>query len=357
MTKYSKLIVLVTVFVVLGFAAPVDAQRNHLKDHQQVRRSFRSTVDETRQSTVRVLSKGKQIALGAIVDQAGLVISKSSEIVDEISCQLPNYRHYRATVIARDTDHDLALLKLEGKLPDAIVTIGWSDSPAPSVGSWLATVDLSQDPIAIGVVSVMPRRIEHERGFLGIGLDQGDEGAEINEVIEDSSAKIAGLTVGDVITHVNDKRVKRRADLMRRIGRMRPGDAVMLRGSRNGKDLEVKAVLGRLGMSGERASRLSRMNALGGPLSTRRADFPLALQHDTVLKPHQCGGPIVDMDGNVVGINIARAGRTSSLALPSDAVAAVVDHWKNDPEFRGHFHNNQPENENSSAATNDRAVD
>ena len=65
-------------------------------------------------------------------------------------------------------------------------------------------------------------------------------------------------------------------------------------------------------------------NNLGGKLSVRRFGFPLAFQHDTVLRPADCGGPVVDLDGHVVGFNIARAGRTESYALPADAVQGVL---------------------------------
>jgi RNA polymerase sigma factor (TIGR02999 family) len=36
-----------------------------------------------------------------------------------------------------------------------------------------------------------------------------------------------------------------------------------------------------------------------------------------VLKPEECGGPLVDVDGRAVGLNIARAGRVETLALPA----------------------------------------
>ena len=44
----------------------------------------------------------------------------------------------------------------------------------------------------------------------------------------------------------------------------------------------------------------------GGPFSERRWGFPLVLPHDTPLRPKDCGGPLVDTDGQVGGINIAR---------------------------------------------------
>src|SRR5439155_21464335 len=64
---------------------------------------------------------------------------------------------------------------------------------------------------------------------------------------------------------------------------------------------------------------------MGSDLSNRRGGFPFILQHDTVLKPKDCGGPLVDLDGKVVGINIARAGRTESYAIPSEKVQALLE--------------------------------
>src|SRR6185295_17501933 len=65
-------------------------------------------------------------------------------------------------------------------------------------------------------------------------------------------------------------------------------------------------------------SRIAQQNHMGGSLSLRRTGFPAVIQHDTVLSPEDCGGPVVDIDGAAVGLNIARAGRTESFALPAD---------------------------------------
>jgi len=50
----------------------------------------------------------------------------------------------------------------------------------------------------------------------------------------------------------------------------------------------------------------------------------VVLQHDTILNPKDCGGPVVNLDGKTVGINIARSGRVESLAIPAEAVLAVI---------------------------------
>ena len=70
------------------------------------------------------------------------------------------------------------------------------------------------------------------------------------------------------------------------------------------------------------------MNRMGSLTSQRAEDFELALQHDTVLQAWQCGGPLVNLDGKAVGLNIARAGRVASYALPADLVKKAVEKLK-----------------------------
>src|SRR4029077_19551483 len=64
---------------------------------------------------------------------------------------------------------------------------------------------------------------------------------------------------------------------------------------------------------------------MGSKLSDRRGGFPSILQHDTVVQPQDCGGPVIDLDGKAVGINIARAGRTETYAIPSEAILGLLD--------------------------------
>ena len=64
---------------------------------------------------------------------------------------------------------------------------------------------------------------------------------------------------------------------------------------------------------------------MGSKLSRRRKDFPLALQHDSMLQSNTCGGPLLDVSGEAVGINIARAGRVASYALPIETVLPIIE--------------------------------
>jgi S1-C subfamily serine protease len=61
----------------------------------------------------------------------------------------------------------------------------------------------------------------------------------------------------------------------------------------------------------------SRVN---GPRNIRLSGFDRVIQHDTVLDPDECGGPVLDTAGRVIGMNIARAGRVVSYSLPSSLI-------------------------------------
>jgi hypothetical protein len=62
----------------------------------------------------------------------------------------------------------------------------------------------------------------------------------------------------------------------------------------------------------------------GNKLSTRRNGFEQVVQHDTVLKPDQMGGPILDLNGRALGVNIAKNGRVSTFALPLTVLEPAI---------------------------------
>src|SRR5207253_7198799 len=90
---------------------------------------------------------------------------------------------------------------------------------------------------------------------------------------------------------------------------------------RDGKPMEIKVKLGKRPSGNNRGDF---QNSMGSTLSENRIGYPTILQHDTVLKPADCGGPLVDLDGMTVGINIARGGRTESFAIPSEVVQTLL---------------------------------
>ena len=141
----------------------------------------------------------------------------------------------------------------------------------------------------------------------------------------DSAAGLAGLIDGDVLTKFDGVVMKDVTDLVNQVRMNRKGDSVVIEYLRRGRPGRTTATLGGQTVSSARAKRFKMMNRLGAVLSKRSDDFPFVFQHDSPLFPEQCGGPIVDLQGRVLGINIARNGRASTLAIPSAHLATVVD--------------------------------
>ena len=327
-----------------GFAAALDTPVNRVrkllgrpprgmpgnqvgKNHDLVRKAFRDCVKKANASTVIVTSGSEQVALGTIVREDGLILTKASELGKNIRCRIPKGGVAKAKKVAVDKSLDLALLKVEkqGLNPIALPGVGAGGQRAGelAIGSWVATPGgFSDVPLVIGVISGERRRIERDSPVIGVSIEGAPEGVIIRQVMPGSGAESVGVEEGDVVTAINNVIVNTPDDLMRVVGRSEPGSKVDLKIRRNGRDLSFAPKLGRktnLGMAEQ-----GLLAHEGGPLSDRRSNFPIAIQHDCLIEPHQCGGPLVDVTGKVIGINIARAGRAVSYSLPVSTVADAV---------------------------------
>ncbi len=321
---------IVPVAVVLLLSGGVIAQMfagltpDELTSGRKMLKAFEPVVEPVLPATVEVHHGGDRIALGLIVSADGYILTKASELGDAVTCRLNGGREYDARVVGISADHDLALLRIEA---DDLTPVPWRETDGLKLGDLVATPG-PEGPLAVGVISVKPRRIPPRSGMLGIQMGTpDDDGVPIDLVFEGSGAEDAGLRVGDVVTHIDDERVTSREELGDAVRNRRAGDTITVRYLRNGQSRQTEAQL-RANIAGMGPSRDDLMNRMGGELSVRAAGFPLALQHDTVISPSQAGGPLVDLDGRVVGLNIARAGRTTTYALPASEVKSVIEKLK-----------------------------
>lgn len=292
--------------------------RWRLTDGPHVRAAFREIVKHASESTVRVRSDGSQVALGCVVGTDGWIITKASPLSGDVTCRLKNGKTYEAEIVGISGEHDLALLKIAA---GGLSEIRFA-TKEPEVGTFVATVGTSRDPEAVGVVSVPSREVPPQPGVLGVQLDEANRPLVVY-VFPESGAERAGVKQDDLITHINGKQTKTRVDLIETVRKFNPGDRITLTLQRKAETLRVEATLsGRF--AGMRPSRSQFQNSLGGKLSMRRFGFPDAFQHDTVLAPNQCGGALVNLDGEMVGLNIARSGRTESYALDVQTVRDLL---------------------------------
>jgi serine protease Do len=282
--------------------------------------AFQEVVAQYWTSTVRLYQDQTPLAMGVIVDSQGWVVTKASQLVDEpMECQLSDGRRVPAELRRTYPDLDLALVKL----PVAgLAPVSLDDWASPRVGGWLATVDAAVLPLAIGVVSTPPRAIQAERAVLGVGLGpvSGGAGATVNMVLPGSGAEAAGLEVGDRLLAIDGRQVAGQEEAFRRIKQLTAGQRIVLDVQRGDAQMSFKAQVMDLNQTLLDPTEME----VNGLISARATGFERVFQHDTVLSPDQCGGLVVDLQGRPIGLNIARAGRVNSYALPSEVVVPAI---------------------------------
>jgi S1-C subfamily serine protease len=157
-----------------------------------------------------------------------------------------------------------------------------------------------------------------------VNLDAAGEGAiKVVGVTPDTPAAKAGLVLDDVIKSVNGEPVRSVSEFIQTIAANRPYQTIKLTIVRGMEEKEVAAVLGRRPPGAGQLAEDVR-NTMGGSVSRNRSGYPGALQHDMFLEPNEVGGPVVDLKGHVVGMNIARSGRIECFAIPSAAIERLV---------------------------------
>ena len=72
-----------------------------------------------------------------------------------------------------------------------------------------------------------------------------DHGAIVNEVVKDSPADEAGLREDDIIISLGSDRIRDDEDLIDLVSDQDPGDEVVLKVLRDGKEKEIKVILGK----------------------------------------------------------------------------------------------------------------
>ncbi len=301
---------------------------SNYKSGQSTRRAFREVTSDASKAIVKVFQKDKPVAFGAIMTADGEILTKASELQGEIRCEMLDGRNFPAEIIAADRESDVALIKVSAaNLP----VVEWDHGPRPEVGQWFVTPGLKELPISVGIVSVADHTIPPERGVLGISVAEEEDGPRITKIFPNSGAAKAGLKVGDIVTRVADRVVRSSRSLSANIGRHRPGDSLKLLVLRDKEEMEVEATLGYpVGDMTNLINRGNFQNRLGGKLSTRRAGFTSIIQHDSVLAPDECGGPVCGLSGKALGLNIARGGRTESYALPAKTVLEIYHDLKSE---------------------------
>lgn len=302
------------------------------------------SLTQAAKSTVRVWSGSRRLAYGTVVGDGSRILTKWSEIARvKGDLRVDDGNEGRSvTILGVYEAEDLALLKVEGR---PLTPVSWS-TEVPKLGSFLAAAQPDGRLAAFGVVSVLERNLrDTDLAYLGVvgALGYTGQGVKIAEVAEDSGAAAAGLVPGNVILKVAERSISGLLELKNALVGALPGTSISLTVEAKGKQKQVDVLLGnRPQMEQMFGARLRQMERMGGPISQVRTSFTRVIQTDMRPKPNQIGGPVVDLQGRVVGITMARADRTRSFVMPAAAVINLLEKPAVDPSV-AELRNDEPE--------------
>ena len=180
------------------------------------------------------------------------------------------------------------------------------------------------EPLHIGLVSRRHHNEPQLKGKLGavLEVDETSRAVRVKDVAPNSTASQAGLLTNCLIESINGQSVASLDDVAAVLIKRQPGDWLQFR-LRMGEQSSVTFAQLRHDPA-ERFERTEFLDGRSGVVSERRGGFADVIQHDIELSPGDCGGPLVDGQGGVVGVNIARRARESSLAIPIEAVLKML---------------------------------
>jgi serine protease Do len=285
--------------------------------------AFRNIANPATSSMVQIRNESdEQVALGTIVDPDGWILTVASLLPAEPKCRLTGDRILPAEVVGVNPAYDLALLKVSAA---NLAPVKWANNSSATIaGTVLAAPTFSPmhdgSMQAVGVISVptrdllgpFPKRLERPKihaEVLGLFGAPSDKGFRLDSI--DVAADDAGIQVGDILVSIADRHIERSDDVWLSSESHEAGERVGVRVLRDGKPLEFSLVFD------------------AEPLISSKpfADFPTLFEHDMPLPLSQCGGPVVDLDGNAVGISMYR-GSYGCMAIPADTVQRLLPELK-----------------------------
>ena len=276
-------------------------------------------------SSAVMLDARKEIGYGVVISVDGHILAKASEVVDAkaLAVTVDQTKYEAVKVLMVDPAWDVALVKVEAS---GLLPVIYAPTSAVPQGTWVvangATTRTARRLLA-GIVSAKIREIPAYGGAaLGVVLSTKSKFLELDAVNEKSGAKEAGLQKGDIILTIEGRKLKKIDDIAEILKDRKAGSTVKVTYRR--KDAETTVDV-RLAARGEMfTDQMNRNDQMSGEYSPRRSGFPRVMQHDILGSRSVVGGPVLDLDGRCIGMNIARANRAESFAIPVEDLKEIA---------------------------------
>lgn len=274
--------------------------------------------DVARRGIVGVFAGEGRVGQGLVVDDGRAVVTKGSVLkgATNVRCVFSDGSESPATMAAASDAHDLVVLHLDEQRP---WIVPWSQTP-PELGEMVFVAEPNGRVVGLGVVGT-PAGSFANRSHFGVSVQQQGADLVVTSVLEGSTAMETGMKSGDFVLAFGISKVRRAVELANAIGKTTPGEGITVRFRRGGAEMEAAGVMRSMAVPDWFRAQEIRLGAVP---SERMSGFPIVIQHDVALLPEHCGGPLLDLDGRVIGLNIARHGRVETFAIPSNVVISIV---------------------------------
>ena len=322
-------------------------------------------------------SKGRPLVAVTFVGSEGYFLTKASEVFQlerGVRLRRPgSTQAYAVRQVRRDAKLDLVLAQIipaGGTPAEVFQPVQWASAAPQGLGQWLCAPALDTRPSArpeprpvkagptvtppvphlkLGVISAARRAIEGFGAALGISMaprpapnaepDESDDaedltndaptahnlpGILIRGVADDSPAQKAGVQGGDILLEVAGQKVDSLEGVNALVKKREPGEEIQIKLEREGEPLTKRV---RLASRSRVMANFAGDDYANGGVSIRTDNYAEVLQHDLPLNPIDMGGPLFDLEGRAIGINIARVDRITTFALPVESFRATLDAW------------------------------
>lgn len=283
-------------------------------------------VREVLQATSAVVMKERtELAFGMVVSADGMVLTKASEIEGKsgLSLRIGEQTYEDAKVVGVDPAWDVALLKVDA---EGLTPVRWVKDSNLAQGTWVVAngaTSRARRRAMVGIVSANSREIAGGPSVvLGVTLGTGENDLTIEEVAKEGGALAAGLKKGDLLLTFTGTELRNREHLLEMLKSHGPGEKVPFTYKRKRKVIKAEITL--MARSNVMAEQMSRNDEMSGRYSERRTSFKRVIQHDIPSNNESVGGPLLTLDGECVGMNIARANRVESFAIPMEELQEII---------------------------------